>query len=342
VLALIALTGLLTSIGAAVAASVKRDIKRVLAYSTMSQLGLMMLAIGTGNLFGAVFHLITHGFFKALLFLCAGSVIQSMHGSLHGATSASVDDAGGLSNQIPVTFGAFLIGALAISGIPPLAGFFSKDTILEGVLGTGSRPLLLLALVAAGGSSLYMFRLLFLTFLGDRPEQRGPTARAHEPGLKMKIPVLALAVFSAAAGSLADPIAKLLGTEAPHFSWLLSAAGLSAAALGILAAYWATMLRPGFDWAWRRAQPELERVLEDDFGWQSFTAGLARGVGAFARRLAGSWERKTWDPFTEGLADTCVGLGEGLSAFSRGRLNEYLWWMVIGAAAIAGTVVLCF
>ncbi|MBI5242919.1 MAG: NADH-quinone oxidoreductase subunit L [Elusimicrobia bacterium] len=342
VLAAAALIGLLTSLGAAAIGAMKRDLKRVLAYSTISQLGLMVLAIGTGNLFGAVFQLITHGFFKALLFLCAGSVIYSMHDSLSGATTVTVDDAGGLSKQLPVTSGAFLIAALALSGIPPLAGFFSKDAILEGVFATGSKALSVLALLAAAGSSFYIFRLLFLTFLGDRPEQRGPRAHAHEPGFRMKVPVLALAVFSAAAGSLGEPIAKVLGKEAPHLSLVVSAAGFAFAGLGILAAYWATMLRPGFDWAWRRAQPELERILDDDFGWQSFTAALARGVLGFAKLLAGPWERKTWDAFTEALADTFVGLGEGLSFFSRGALNDYLWWMILGAAALASTVVLCF
>jgi NADH-quinone oxidoreductase subunit L len=342
VLAMIALTGLLTALGAAAVAATRKDIKRVLAYSTVSQLGLMMLAIGTGNLFGAVFHLVTHGFFKALLFLCAGSVIHSLHDSLGGATSATVDDAGGLSNKIPVTFGAFLIGALALSGIPPLAGFFSKDCILEGVRATGSAGLYLLSLLAVAGSSLYIFRLLFLAFLGRRPEQRGPQAHPHEPGFKMKIPVLALAVFSAAAGSLGEPLAKLLGCEAPRLSFGISAAGLAAAGAGLLLAYWATMLRPAFDWQWRRAQPELERIFDDDFGWQSFTAAGARAVGSFARFLADAWEARTWDAFTEALPDTCSGLGEGLSSFSRGALNEYLWWMVLGAAAIAGTVVLCF
>ncbi|HAH05836.1 MAG TPA: NADH-quinone oxidoreductase subunit L [Elusimicrobia bacterium] len=342
VLAMIALVGLMTSLGAAAVAATRKDLKRVLAYSTVSQLGLMMVAIGTGNLFGAVFHLITHGFFKALLFLCAGSVIHALHESLNGAPTASVDDAGGLARKLPVTFGAFLIGALALSGIPPLAGFFSKDNILEGVHATGSLGLYLLSLLVAAGSSVYIFRLLFLAFLGERPEQRGPKAHAHEPGFRMKVPILALAVFSAAAGTLGEPLAKMLGAAAPHLDLSISFAALGAAAAGILLAWWAAMRRPSFDWKWRRAQPELERILDDDFGWQSFTAACAGRVAAFSRRLSDSWEKRSWDPFTESLADTAVGLGENLTLLSRGALNEYLWWIVVGASVLAGAVTLCF
>ncbi|MFA6029023.1 MAG: NADH-quinone oxidoreductase subunit L [Elusimicrobiota bacterium] len=330
--------GLATALGAAVVAATRRDLKRILAYSTVSQLGFMMTALGTGNLFGAVFHLITHGFFKALLFLCAGSVIHALHDDLHGATSATVDDAGGLSRQIPVTTGAFLLGALALAGVPPLAGFFSKDCILEGAHAAGPVPFLL-ALCVAAGSAVYIFRMLFLVFFGERPEQRGPRSHGHEPGLRMKIPVLTLALCSAAAGALGGPVAAMLGVEAPVLDLAVSLKALTFAGFGFAAAWVLTTARPSFDWEWRRRRPGLERLVDSEFGCQTFTTALARAGGDFAAFLADAWERRRWDPFTEALGDTCAGLGEGLSAVARGRLNEYVWWMVLGAAVLASTVV---
>ncbi|HBL18831.1 MAG: hypothetical protein A2X36_03550 [Elusimicrobia bacterium GWA2_69_24] len=341
VLAVITVAGLITAIGAAIVSVSKRDLKRILAYSTVSQLGLMMVAIGTGNLVGAVFHLITHGFFKALLFLCAGSVIHGLHSSLHGAVSAGVDDAGGLGRDLPYTGGAFLVGALALSGVPPLAGFFSKDLILEGALESG-HGLAALTFLIALGSSLYIFRMLLLTFFGARAQQRGPKAHAHEPGLLMRVPVLILAVLSASAGVFGGTVARMLGFQPPHFVLGVAVSGTLVAAAGFGVAYFLTMSRPSFDWEWRARFPWLERWLECDFGWQKATDAIAGGGAALAHFVAGAWESRRWDPFTESLATGCVQLGEGLSAVCRGRLNEYVWWMFVGAAALAFTVLLCF
>ncbi|MEK7746077.1 MAG: proton-conducting transporter membrane subunit, partial [Elusimicrobiota bacterium] len=342
VLAVIALVGVLTAVGAAAVAFTRKDLKRILAYSTVSQLGFMMLAIGTGNTFGAVFHLITHGFFKALLFLCAGSVIHGLQDSLHGASSAGVDEAGGLSGKLPITFSCFTVGALALAGFPPLSGFFSKDLILEGVLEAESHALNALVSLLAAASSFYIFRMLFLTFLGERGSQSGPRAHAHEPGLWMRVPLILLAVLSAAAGALGPSgvLARMFGVETPHLSLGVSAWGTAFGVSGLVAAWLWTMRHPDLDWEWRRKHPEAEAAFDAEFGWQPFMSAAARLGGSLAGLLARSWEKERWDRFTEGAADSCVGLGEGLSALSRGRLNEYAWWMAAGAAVFLLAAVL--
>ncbi|MFA6092991.1 MAG: NADH-quinone oxidoreductase subunit L [Elusimicrobiota bacterium] len=320
--------GLLTALAAAIVAATQKDLKRILAYSTISQLGFMVLALGAGNVLAAVFHLITHGFFKALLFLCAGGVIFALHDSLHGATSASVDDAGGLSGRLPILTGAFLIGALSLAGLPPFSGFFSKDLVLESVF--SSRPLAVLSLLTAAGSSFYIFRMWLLAFLGDRSLQRGPSSPVHAPGLRMKVPILSLAVLSAAGGMLGAPLAAMLGAPAPSLDLHVSAWALGSALLGFGAAWRACMSRPDFDWDWRKRAGAFERACGRDFGWQDFTDGFARAMKECADVIADAWENRRWDPFTESLADSCVGLGEQACALCRGRVNEYAAWMFLG------------
>src|SRR3970282_2221174 len=159
-----ALVGVLRALMAASIGLVQNDIKRVLAYSTVSQLGYMFLATGVGAFAAGIFHLVTHGVFKALLFLGSGSVIHAMAGE------QDMQRLGGLKKYMPVTFVTMMIGTLAIAGIPPLAGFFSKDEILYRAF-LENRALWALALVTALMTAFYMFRLMSLTFFGD---YRGP------------------------------------------------------------------------------------------------------------------------------------------------------------------------
>jgi NADH-quinone oxidoreductase subunit L len=176
----------------------QNDIKKILAYSTVSQLGFMFVALGSGAFTGAMFHLTTHAFFKALLFLAAGSVIHALHGE------QDIRKMGGLKDKIPVTFRLFLIGSLAIAGIPPFAGFFSKDMILLGAFHSGY-VLWILSVIAALMTSFYIFRLLFIVFLGNAAKQVDLKHPVHESPKSMTIPMSILAVLSVLGGIIGVP-----------------------------------------------------------------------------------------------------------------------------------------
>ena len=195
--------GALTAFFAATIAVVQTDIKKVLAYSTVSQLGYMFLGCGVAAYSAGVFHVITHAFFKALLFLGAGSVIHGM------SEEQNILKMGGLKKYMPQTFFVFLVGWLAICGIPPFSGFFSKDEILWKAFSSehGSKALWFLAAATAVMTAFYMTRLFILTFLGDL---RSHDAHPHESPLVMTIPLFVLAGLSAAGGFI----------SVPHMSWL--------------------------------------------------------------------------------------------------------------------------
>ncbi|PIR15790.1 MAG: NADH-quinone oxidoreductase subunit L, partial [Elusimicrobia bacterium CG11_big_fil_rev_8_21_14_0_20_64_6] len=161
---LIAWIGAITALFAAIVAGTKKDLKRILAYSTVSHLGLMMLALGLGRTGVALFHLIVHGFFKAALFLCTGNIAHALHRS-----TASVDDAGGLRKSMRLTYLAFMLAALSLAGVFPFGGFFSKDAILDSAWHHGG-ALAVMGMLVAAGSAFYIFRMLFLAFYGARPE----------------------------------------------------------------------------------------------------------------------------------------------------------------------------
>ncbi|MGB8656720.1 MAG: NADH-quinone oxidoreductase subunit L [Candidatus Zixiibacteriota bacterium] len=197
----VAVIGAATAIYAASIGLVQNDIKRVLAYSTISQLGYMFLACGVGAFAAGIFHLMTHAFFKALLFLSAGSVMHALGGELN------MQNMGGLKKYIPVTFWCFLAGTLAISGIPLLSGFFSKDEILWKAFSSphGHFLLWLVGVVTAGLTAFYMFRLFFMTFLGKSRMDPQVEAHVHESPKSMTIPLMVLAALSAIGGYVGVP-----------------------------------------------------------------------------------------------------------------------------------------
>ncbi|KAB1191951.1 NADH-quinone oxidoreductase subunit L [Haloferax sp. MBLA0076] len=215
-LAIIALIGGFTALFAATMGVVKKEIKQVLAYSTISQYGYMMLGLGAGGYVAATFHLMTHAFFKALLFLGAGSVIIAMH------HNENMWDMGGLKDKMPVTYYAFLSGSLALAGIVPFAGFWSKDEVLYETLihGLGGSPILLVAyamgLLAVFFTGFYTFRMVFLTFHG---EPRSETARdPHGVRWNVKTPLAVLGVLAATAGLVnMVPVEKLFGIKGIDF-----------------------------------------------------------------------------------------------------------------------------
>lgn len=198
----ISIIGIATALLAGSIAMYQTDIKKILAYSTVSQLGLMFVALGTGSFTAAMFHLTAHAFFKALLFLAAGSVIHALGGE------QNILKMGGLRHKIPITFGVFLIGSLAISGIPPFAGFFSKDMILEGAF-RSNPPLWAASVIVALMTGFYIFRLLFVVFWGEAKHKDGGHHPVHESPKTMTVPMMVLAVLSIVGGFIGIP--QLLG-----------------------------------------------------------------------------------------------------------------------------------
>jgi NADH-quinone oxidoreductase subunit L len=210
-LQVIAYIGGFTALLSALIAIQQNDIKRILAYSTLSQLGYMVMAVGLAGPTPAMFHLTTHAFFKALLFLGAGSVIIALH------HEQDIWKMGGLRKKMPVTFWTFLIGALALCGVPPFSGFYSKDSILAQALEQRNYPLFVLGVVAAGLTTFYMFRLFYVAFLGKAKTEAAE--HAHESPAVMSWPLLVLAVFAVIGGIIgaSETYAAQFG-EAEHTS----------------------------------------------------------------------------------------------------------------------------
>ena len=208
----VAWIGAITAIFAATIGLTQTDIKKVLAYSTISQLGYMFLALGVGAFSAAIFHLMTHAFFKALLFLGAGSVIHAMGGE------QDIRNFGGLKEKMPITAWTFVIGAAAISGIFPFAGFFSKDAILWHTFHGGHISLWLIGFVGAGLTAFYMFRLVGMTFFGQPQMGRGEWQKVHESPPSMGFVLLFLGVLSVIGGWVGIPEAFGGGDHFHH--WL--------------------------------------------------------------------------------------------------------------------------
>ena len=219
---IIALVGIVTALVAALIALVQRDIKKVLAYSTISQLGYMFVAVGVGAFTAGIFHLLTHAFFKALLFLGSGSVILALH------HEQDLFKMGGLRKYLPVTFYSMWIATLAIGGVPLFSGFFSKDQILWEAFASpqGHAAFWLVGVLVAGLTAFYMSRLMFLTFHGQDRFEAGdnPHPAPREPSLPVTIPLVILAFFSIIAGYIGLPgylgANRLAEFLAPSFEWV--------------------------------------------------------------------------------------------------------------------------
>ena len=252
----VAVVGGVTAIFAAVIAIAQNDIKKVLAYSTVSQLGYMFLACGVGAYVAGMFHVLTHAFFKACLFLGSGAVIHALGGE------QDMRRMGGLGRRLPLTYRTFLVATLALAGIPPLAGFFSKDAILTGVFAAHHTVLFGVGLLTAGLTAFYMFRLVSLTFAGDFRGTPEEAAHVHEAPPTMTLPLVLLAFLSAFAGFLGlpevfgkganrvaaflEPIFLRIGLASdeppghelsPATEWLLIGVSVAVAIIGILVAW---------------------------------------------------------------------------------------------------------
>jgi NADH-quinone oxidoreductase subunit L len=332
----IALVGVTTAFFAATVALVQTDIKKVLAYSTISQLGFMFLALGVGAYGVAIFHVVTHAFFKACLFLGAGSVIHALGGE------QDVRRMGGLARRIPLTFVTFAIATAAIAGIPPLAGFFSKDEILWYAFAStrGGSPLLwLVAAATALMTAFYMFRLLWLTFLGSSRMTAEVEHHVHESPLSMTGVLVLLALLSALGGFIAVPefLAAQLPLPAVHedlhhyetpllvVSVALALAGLAAAAFlfgGAPDRVERLRLRFAGLHRWLSAKyfvDELyERVVGRPLVWISDRVFL---------RLT---DRGLLDGTLNGMASLGRGSAAVLGRMQTGSLHLYAWFVLVG------------
>jgi NADH-quinone oxidoreductase subunit L len=268
-MAVVAVIGGVTAIFAAVIAVAQNDIKKVLAYSTVSQLGYMFLACGVGAYAAGMFHVFTHAFFKACLFLGSGAVIHAMSGE------QDMRKMGGLRSKLPITYWTFLIATLALAGVPPLAGFFSKDAILASVFEGGQYLLFGIGLVTAGLTAFYMMRLVSLTFAGDFRGTHEQEHHVHEAPPTMTMPLIILAGLSIVAGFLGLP--KVLAEHGNRFAALLEPIlpKLAAAESG------AHELSHSAEWALIAASVVVA-VVGLSIGW----AWYAKGKGAVPDRIA--------------------------------------------------------
>jgi NADH-quinone oxidoreductase subunit L len=255
----VAIVGAATAIFAATIGFSQTDIKRVLAYSTVSQLGYMFAALGVGAFVGGIFHLMTHAFFKALLFLGSGSVIMAMH------HEQDMTRMGGLKRHLPWTYTTMLVGTLAIAGVPGLAGFFSKDEILWKAWSNGHPVVWTLLWLGAGMTAFYMFRLLFLTFWGEERMDEHTKHHIRESPKNVVYPLAALAVLSVVGGYIGLPAWTGVTNRFEHFlepvlrvpeahqpaghssseELLLTGLSVGIALLGIFLAYRFYVAKPG-------------------------------------------------------------------------------------------------
>ena len=348
-LQVVAVVGLATAILAAAIAITQNDIKRVLAYSTVSQLGYMFLGLGVGAFTGAFFHVITHAFFKALLFLGAGSVIHAM------SNEQDMRSMGGLRKKLPITFITMLIATIAIAGIPPLSGFFSKDEILAHAFAS-NKALWIGGFIGALFTAFYMFRMLFLTFYGKFRGTFEEEKNVHESPLSMTFPLIVLAVLSVIGGLLnlpeaigrnhglatfltpvfADSVAITGSFNLDHNTEyiLMTVSGIAAIVMAI--------------WAYRKyvtnaSVPEEDRVQKgflENLSYHKFyvdeiyDALVVKPLDRLSILFYRIVDKKGIDGIVNGVANGFNQSGKGIRLLQGGNVGLYIFLMVIGMIAI--------
>jgi NADH-quinone oxidoreductase subunit L len=335
-LAVVATVGALTALLAAVIATAQMDIKKVLAYSTVSQLGYMFLALGVGATGAAVFHLVTHAFFKALLFLGAGSVIHGLGGE------QDLGRMGGLRHAMPVTFGTMAVATLAIAGVPPFAGFFSKDELLWAAFaGPHAFPVLgVVGVVVAFLTAFYTGRLLCLAFLGT--SRAGHGHHAHESPAVMTVPLVVLAVLAAGGGFLPVPgaVAPAVGgveIHAGHAPLAFQALATATALAGLGVAWLLYVLEPALPARIAAGLGALYRVVRDRFLVDElYDAAVVRPVFGAAHLAADRIDPGVIDGAADGaglLVATTSGLWRRIQS---GNVQHYALSFVVGVLAFLG------
>ena len=369
VMVVVAAIGIFTAILAASIAFTQTDIKRVLAYSTLSQLGYMFASLGVGAWTAAIFHLMSHGFFKGLLFLGSGSVIHAVDGE------QDMRKMGDLARKIPITYVTMLIGSVAIAGVPPLAGFFSKDEILGGALKNGFLWVWAVGFVVAGMTAFYMFRLMGMTFWGESRVDPEKEHHIHESPSSMTRPLILLAIPAVFLGMAIGfpPESGLLHTWlAPIFEHTIAASGRTEAAYsffgidGVLAIGTTALVAVAIVLAWRlfgvnmpalglHAQPRPDRVRE--ISARSGLAFFYRGSsnkwwfddlnnllfvvwGAKLANAAFWFDRTIIDGTVNGIGAATTGAGARLRHVQTGRVQNYALGIAIGLIAMVAAYLL--
>ena len=356
-LLIVAAIGIFTAILAASIALTQKDIKRVLAYSTLSQLGYMFAALGVGAFVAAIFHLMAHGFTKGLLFLGSGSVIHAVDGE------QDMDRMGALRQRIPITHWTFLIGALSLAGIPPLAGFFSKDSILGEIFLFGYGWIFLVGFIVAGLTGFYMFRLMGKTFYGESHVDPAVEPHVHESPRSMTVPLIILAFGSLVVGFLGVPEFLGGGNRFEHWlapvfehgahgeahahhadvalEWTLMLMSVAVAATGVLLAYV----------FYYRKTISADAIAEVAGGMPYRALYNKYYVDELYDRVVVQpivrASRFCWRVIDAGIIDGTVnavgwvskGLGWGVSMFQTGNVSTYAFVLTVGVLVILGVTV---
>jgi NADH-quinone oxidoreductase subunit L len=348
-LAVVSIIGLATLLMAAAIAVSQTDIKKVLAYSTVSQLGYMFLGLGVGAYTGAFFHVITHAFFKALLFLGAGSVIHAM------SNEQDMRNMGGLRKKLPITFLTMMVGTIAIAGIPPFSGFFSKDEILAHVY-EHNKAFWVIAVIGAMFTSFYMFRMMYLTFNGSFRGTTDQEHHLHESPVSMTIPLIVLAVLSALGGLIGIP-AVLGGTHwlenflAPVFEvsksktsvltldhtteYVLMALSVTAALVSMLYAYVRYVKQGHIPANDRTDRGLLARLSYNKFYIDEvYHSLITRPLDTLSGFLSKTVDKAGIDGIVNGFGKGAVEASKSFRLLQTGMVGFYIFMMVAGILAL--------
>jgi NADH-quinone oxidoreductase subunit L len=349
-LAIVTVVGASTALFAATIGCVQNDIKRIIAYSTCSQLGYMFFAAGVGAYQGAIFHLFTHAFFKALLFLSAGAVIHAM------SDEQDIRKMGGIWKKIPVTYAVMWIGSLALAGVPYFAGYYSKDFVLEAAYAAHSGVgmyAFICGLLAAFLTAFYSWRLLILTFHGAPRADHHTMEHVHESPLVMLVPLLLLAVGAMFAGAVFAPsfighhweefwngaIVNAPGNEIMHHvhevpGWVPLAPTIVGLG-GIALAYVMYMFAPSLPGALARAFPGVHRFLLNKWYFDElYDAIFVRPAQALARGFWKIGDVRIIDGVPNGLAASVAGAARQAVALQTGRVASYAFTMIVGLVVL--------
>src|SRR5215204_6484599 len=342
----VAYIGGFTALMAATMALVKKDIKRVIAYSTVSQLGYMMLGLGIGSYTAGFFHLYNHAFFKALLFLCAGSIIYAID-------SYNLFEMGGLRHRMPVTFWTMVIAGLSLAGIFPFSGFWSKDAIVASAYDEHYYVLFAMALITVFLTAFYIFRAIFLAFTGE-PRTDGARAAVESPGIMLG-PMVILAFLSVVGGSVDIPdgfgipvkdyFAQLvvpsefaretLGLEPHPFSLALATVSVAAALVGIGLAYALYIQRPERAGALSRRFSGLHTFLDEGWYFDALYGATFVRAARYLGRMAREFDREVLvGGLTGGVGRLVSGFGELLRRLQTGGVQNYALFILLSVLVI--------
>ena len=345
----VAIVGLATAILAATIALTQTDIKKVLAYSTVSQLGYMFLGLGVGAYTGAFFHVITHAFFKALLFLGAGSVIHAM------SNEQDMRNMGGLRSKLPITFWTMMIGTIAISGLPPFSGFFSKDEILAHAF--QHSPILWgIGVLGAIFTAFYMFRMMFLTFSGKFRGTHEQEHHLHESPASMTIPLIVLAILSAIGGFIGvpevlggshwldkflEPVfqasnSQVVALELSHSTeYILMAASVLGAILSIIYAYFRYIKNSHVPVSDTAERGTLSKISYNKYYIDElYSLLITKPLDQLSEILYKVVDKLGIDGFINGLGKSTIGASSNLRLLQSGNVGFYIFMMVAGIVAL--------